>query len=137
MRELLVLAAFGLLAGCATTHSTSSRDVSTPVAVSALAETDPVAVGGDAADDPAIWLHPQRSQKSLIIATQKQGGLYVYDLDGNTLQWLPDGRFNNVDLRYNFLLADGSRVDVLAATGINGPGPVFGMESQRSLIAWR
>ena len=116
MREFLVLAALSLLAGCPLTKSTSSQDITAFVDVSAVAETDPVAVGGDAADDPAIWLHPQQNQKSLIIATQKLGGLYVYDLDGNTLQWLPDGRFNNVDLRYDFRLADGSRVDVVAAS---------------------
>jgi 3-phytase len=84
--------------------------------VVAVAETEPVDIEGDAADDPAIWLHPEEHHKSLIIATQKWGGLYVYDLNGKVLQWLPDGEFNNVDLRYNFLLADGSRVDVVATS---------------------
>ncbi|MGV9778365.1 phytase [Streptosporangium sp. NPDC003464] len=69
--------------------------------------------GGNAnGDDPAIWVHPSRSDRSLVITTAKEGGLYVYDLDGEQLQHLPapsapgpddeTGRFNNVDVTYGF-----------------------------------
>lgn len=78
-------------------------------------ETDPVDDYGDAADDPAIWVHPTDPAKSLIIGTQKKRGLYVYDLSGKTLQVIPDGRMNNVDLRYGFEL-QGERVAIVAAS---------------------
>ncbi|WP_246365953.1 phytase [Nonomuraea rhodomycinica] len=69
--------------------------------------------GGNAnGDDPAVWVHPSDSRRSVVIATAKQGGLYVYDLDGRQVQHLaapaapgPDdepGRFNNVDVTYGF-----------------------------------
>ncbi|WP_425567726.1 phytase [Nonomuraea dietziae] len=40
-------------------------------------------------DDPAIWLHPSQSGKSVVITTAKEGGLFVYDLDGRQLQHFP------------------------------------------------
>ena len=70
--------------------------------VVATGQTQPVEHSGDAADDPAIWLHPTDPNLSLIIGTDKIGGLGVYDLNGNRLQNLPDGRLNNVDVLYNF-----------------------------------
>jgi 3-phytase len=72
--------------------------------VFATVETEPVSVGGDAADDIAIWIHPLDPSLSTIISTQKQGALIVYDLNGQELQTLPDGRMNNVDLRDDFPL---------------------------------
>ena len=79
-------------------------------------ETTPVETGGDAADDPAIWINPVDPAQSVVIGTQKQSGLYVYDLDGKVLQFLPDGRMNNVDLRNGFRL--GGR-DVTLVTASN------------------
>ena len=63
-------------------------------------ETDAVARFGDAADDPAIWVHPSNPGASRILGTDKKAGLYVYDLAGHTTQFLPVGRLNNVDVRY-------------------------------------
>jgi 3-phytase len=78
-------------------------------------ETPPVATWGDAADDPAIWLHPDDSARSLVIATDKNLGLYLYDLEGRLLQTLPDGRMNNVDLRDGFRAGGRSRTLVAAS----------------------
>ncbi|MBL8167510.1 MAG: phytase [Acidobacteria bacterium] len=75
-------------------------------AVNATIETDPVPHGGDAADDPAIWVHPQDPSKSTIIGTDKQGGLAVYDLNGKQIQYLADGLMDNVDLRDGFKLGN-------------------------------
>ncbi|NUP60853.1 MAG: phytase [Nonomuraea sp.] len=69
--------------------------------------------GGDAnGDDPAIWVDPHDSEDSVVVATAKKGGLYVYNLAGQQLQHLPApaapgpddeaGRFNNVDVTYGF-----------------------------------
>ena len=63
------------------------------------AETAPVPSRADAADDPAIWIHPVDPSASLIIATDKLSGLLVYGLDGSERQYLPLGNTNNVDLR--------------------------------------
>ena len=79
------------------------------------AQTDSVERYGDAADDPAIWVHPTSPADSLILGTDKKAGLYVYDLQGRTRQFLEVGRLNNVDLRYGIDVA-GRRWDIAVAT---------------------
>jgi 3-phytase len=71
---------------------------------------------GDA-DDPAIWVHPTNPEQSLVIGSLKEGGLEVYSLSGAVVQSLePEGvRYNNVDLIYNFSLAENS-VDIAVAS---------------------
>lgn len=86
-----------------------------PAVVRPALETEQVASYGDAADDPAIWVHPDDPSLSLVIGTDKQSGLYVYDLEGRILQTLPDGQINNVDVRYGFPLGD-SNVDIVAGS---------------------
>jgi 3-phytase len=67
--------------------------------VTARGETAPVGtVNADAADDPAIWRNARQPSKSLIVATDKKAGLYVYGLDGAVKHFAPAGRLNNVDL---------------------------------------
>jgi len=87
--------------------------------VEATVETKPVPASGDAADDPAIWIHPEDAASSIVIATQKRtnkpGGLRVYDLAGQEIQYLADGNMNNVDLRYGFPL-NGEKVAIVAAS---------------------
>jgi 3-phytase len=77
--------------------------------------------GGNASgDDPAIWVHPNDSTKSIVIATAKEGGLRVYDLADEEIQSIPatpapraDGvnGHNNVDIAYGLELG-GRTVDV-------------------------
>ena len=87
---------------------------SAPVAtVFPTVETVPVESAGDAADDPAIWANPADPAASLVVATDKKSGLYLYDMQGRVLQHLPDGKMNNVDLRSDFML--GGRPIVLVA----------------------
>jgi 3-phytase len=77
-----------------------SRDASAADgSVSATVETQPVPHGGDAADDPAIWVNPLDPALSAVVGTDKQGGLAVYDMAGAQLQYLPTGEMNNVDVR--------------------------------------
>src|SRR5262245_50639883 len=83
--------------------------------VTATVETDPVPNGGDAADDPAIWVNPADPAQSTIIGTDKRGGLAVYDLSGKQIQYLPDGWMDNVDLRDGFKLG-GRIVTIVAAS---------------------
>lgn len=75
-------------------------------------ETAPVGNSEDAADDPAIWLHPTDPSQSRIIGTDKQGGLVLYDLAGTIVQIVPGFRPNNVDVRYGFALG-GRTVDLV------------------------
>jgi 3-phytase len=83
--------------------------------LTARVQTDPVAQYGDAADDPAIWIHPQDPSQSMVLATNKKRGLLRYDLQGKERQFLAVGRVNNVDLRQN-LAIDGQRYDLAVAT---------------------
>jgi 3-phytase len=82
-------------------------------------ETDPVEHGGDAADDPAVWVDHRNPSRSAVVATDKKGGLLVYDLNGQQLQYLPVGDMNNVDVRSatesgGFLLG-GRPIDLVVA----------------------
>lgn len=98
------------LAGCAPTtpHATGPTSLAPAVTVPAAAETAPVATQlADAADDPAIFARPDNAPfrfagavvQAVILGTDKKAGLYVYGLDGASLQFLPDGLLNNVDLQ--------------------------------------
>src|SRR5690606_36599054 len=85
------------------------------VAVTARIESMPAHSYGDAADDPAIWANPDDPAASLVVATDKKAGLYVYDMQGQVLQFRPDGKMNNVDLRAGFEL-DGQPVVLVTAS---------------------
>ena len=78
-------------------------------------ETAPMPQWGDAADDPAVWLHPRNPGQSLVLGTNKRQGLFVYDLSGKEQQRLDIGRLNNVDVRYN-VRWQGQDVDLAAAS---------------------
>ncbi len=105
--------ALHLKAGAAQDPTVSMETTATTL--SASVETEPVMSYGDAADDPAIWVHPENPELSLVIGTQKKRGINVYDMSGALLQSLADGRINNVDLRYGFRLGD-KIVDVVTAS---------------------
>jgi 3-phytase len=94
---LLAAAATTLLAlgGCASAPPVLDGQA----IVTAAVETAPAGARGDAADDPALWRHPDDASKSLILGTNKQEGLVVFRLDGSEAQRLPIGLINNVDVR--------------------------------------
>jgi len=56
----------------------------------------------DAADDPAIWLNRADPNNSLVLGTNKLGGIHVYDMLGKQKQFIQSGCMNNIDLRDNF-----------------------------------
>ncbi|MDX1908040.1 MAG: phytase [Bacteroidia bacterium] len=86
--------------------------------ITADVETTPsVSTGGeDAADDPAIWIHPGDPRQSLIVGTVKGVGLEVYDLTGKRIRSYATGNPNNVDIRYGFTLGSGLRTDLVAVS---------------------
>ena len=82
----------------------------------ARAQTAPVPHRGDAADDPAVWIHPRDPGLSLVLGTDKQGGLHSYNMDGSEQQVIADApRPNNVDVLYGFKL-EGRTVDLAVAS---------------------
>ena len=78
-------------------------------------QTAPVAQMGDAADDPAIWVHPKDATKSRILGSNKKQGLLAYDLAGRQTQFLASGRLNNVDVRQDVRFG-AERFDLALAT---------------------
>ena len=73
-------------------------------------------------DDPAIWVNPNNPDDSLVMATLKDGGAVVFNLQGEVQQTItpsdvdPEAgfgeiRYNNVDLVYGFDLG-GESVDL-------------------------
>jgi 3-phytase len=120
----LVTALAALAATAAPGQAATSLPAVTPRAETAALYDDEA--GGDAdADDPAIWRNSADPDRSLVIATAKQGGLRVYDLDAREVQSVPapaapgpgdaPGRFNNVDLVHGMRLAAG-RADLAVTT---------------------
>jgi 3-phytase len=95
---MLVAASLAAPAGKVIIPPAAESVVPWPV-VAAAGETEPVPSLDDAADDPAVWLHPSDASKSLILGTDKKHGLFVYTLGGKQVQALSVGRLNNVDVR--------------------------------------
>jgi 3-phytase len=87
---------------------------SSVLSVAADGETAPVRHRGDAADDPAIWVHPSDPSASVVIGNDKKGGLEVYDLAGARIQQIttPSGSWGNVDVRQAVTIG-GSALDLV------------------------
>lgn len=115
MLRLIVLFVFFSFAFAEDTLPTVTATLETPTVLD-MDETPNGERRGDA-DDIAIWVHPTDVSKSLVVGVLKEGGLDVYDLNGQVLQSIsPEGvRYNNVDLVYGVSLA-GEQVDVIVAT---------------------
>jgi len=86
--------------------------VETPLTQDSEEATTPLQ--GDS-DDPAIWVNPNHPEESRVIATLKDGGAVVFDLQGKIGQTIAPAdinpsfefgeiRYNNVDLIYNLEL---------------------------------
>lgn len=69
----------------------------------------------DAADDMAIWVNTTDAEKSLIIGTNKKGGVVVFDLQGVEKAFYPTGRINNIDVMYGFSLGK-EKIDLVGCT---------------------
>jgi 3-phytase len=110
MRLLLLVVPAAFLA-CRSASGPSAVQIQPTLATEAVTE-DP--------DDPAIWVHPSDSARSLIVATNKvaapNGALVVFSLDGKLLQTVSGlDRPNNVDIEYGLSLA-GQPVDIAVTT---------------------
>src|SRR5712692_8355202 len=111
------------------TFRTGAPIVGATVRPEARVATEPVPHKGDAADDPAIWIHPRDPALSLILGTDKRGGLHAYNMDGSEHQVVAaEAQPNNVEVLYDFPL-NGRRVD-LAVAGVQAP------EEGRGVKVW-
>jgi myo-inositol-hexaphosphate 3-phosphohydrolase len=113
----LLVAVVGAVAMLATTAVPAAAvPPPSPPPVAAVAETAPVGHGGDAADDPAIWVHPYDPSASVVIGNDKKGALEVYDLAGARVQRIttPSGSWGNVDVR-QAVTVGGRTLDLVGA----------------------
>ena len=99
--------------------------------VTATVETAFAGSYGDAADDPAIWANARDPSKSLVIATDKKAGLYVYDMQGKVVQFLADGKMNNVDLREDFELGGEKVVLVTASNRTDKSIAIYRLDTEK------
>ncbi|RZI98522.1 MAG: phytase [Brevundimonas sp.] len=129
---IIAAAASAVLAACAT-HEVDFQGegegvVGEGAPVRATLETPSVGTGGgeDAADDPAVWASPTpvtvngKSSPGFVAGTDKKAGLYIYDFDGQVLQFLPEGLLNNVDATEG--LSVGGRPMVVLGASDRTPG---------------
>ena len=81
-------------------------------------ETTPVnsPTSTDAADDPAIWVHPNEPSLSLILGTNKKSGIAIYNLQGEEVHFYDVGNVNNIDVRYGFRFDNGNKGDIAACS---------------------
>lgn len=109
-RTFILTSILAGVAACASAPEVLPFDVQ---AVPSAVETEPMAGVGDRADDPAIWVSDTDDQPSLILGTNKDEGLHVYDLSGKELQFLNVGAINNVDVRGRYAVASNDEVGAL------------------------
>ena len=119
--SLLTLASVLTLAACATPDRPGPG---TPVLAALETPSVGTAGGEDAADDPAIWASARpatfagQSIRGFVAGTDKKAGLYIYGLDGQVLQFMPDGLLNNVDVTEG--ISVGGRPQVLVGASDRG-----------------
>ena len=104
-----ILCAAMACAGCASAHAvrpTQTAARGEPVPVRPSAETSPTVSREDAADDPAVWVHPTDPARSLVRGSDKRAGLGVYTLDGEQVAFHTAGSINNIDTA----LCDGTHI---------------------------
>ena len=92
--------------------------------IAATGETEEFHGKGDRVDDAAIWVNRLDPERSLIIASIKGYGLISYDLTGRTVQSLPIGDIDNVDIRQDFSFS-GRSIPLIAASNRNNNQIVF------------
>ncbi|MCL1076869.1 phytase [Parashewanella spongiae] len=101
--------------------------------IPAWVESEPSDRAGDTMDDPAIWLHPDSPEKSLILGTNKRWGLVVFNMNGKQIQSIPTGRINNIDIRQN-LPINGTNKSIAVASLRDGDKLAFYEISDNGMV---
>lgn len=68
----------------------------------------------EAAVAPAVWVHPSEQDLSLIIGTDDEQGLVVYDLSGEIIQLIETEPLTAIDIRYGVTVGE-ETIDVIVA----------------------
>lgn len=118
-RILLLAGAAAATLGACETDDVWIDDGIVAQPVAASFETDPMTGTGDRADDPALWVHAGDVSKSVILGTNKDEGLHVYDLSGAELQFLDVGQLNNVDVRGNVAAASNDEFNSISTFSVD------------------
>lgn len=106
----IIIAGTVLLSACQSQRATIKENALKPAVITQE-------VGADT-DDPAIWINPADTLKSLILGTDKatDGGLYAFDLEGKIVKKVGGlKRPNNVDVAYG-LKINGVPTDIAVLT---------------------
>lgn len=110
-KTLLISLAIILIQACKiTSRGSIATDAVKPTVVTEKVVFD--------SDDPAIWINPTDTSKSLVIGTDKNtdGGIYAFDLQGKIVnKFLGLKRPNNVDIVYG-MYVDGIEQDIAICT---------------------
>lgn len=118
LNRIITLAiAVAAITSCTNSNTSTTASVAADRVVKPLYITEPVEFD---TDDPAIWVNPADSSKSLIIGTDKDenGGLYVFDLKGKIIRDKTVAglkRPDNVDIAYGLMLG-GKKTDIAVTT---------------------
>ncbi|MFH1176874.1 MAG: phytase [Acidobacteriota bacterium] len=105
MRDLIHLSFSALVVAAALTCTRTVPVTGHFPVVQSTVTTGPCHSAGDACDDTAIWIHPTDPSQSVIIGDDKKGGLVLWNLAGEEIQFIDGNKYmNNVDIRYNFPL---------------------------------
>lgn len=107
--SVIILSMSLISCGCQTNFDDNFPDVY------ATSQTKSVDSEGDAADDPAIWYNDKNAANSRIIATDKQKGLGVYNLQGKLLSFKAVGRINNCDVQYQLEMGS-EKIDIIGGS---------------------
>jgi len=105
--------------------------------ITADLETDEVlsAYKVDAADDPTIWINKENTERSLVLGTNKKGGVHVYDMKGKELQYIKAGCINNIDLRDDFNYK-GKNVALVAGSNCTSNSiALFYIDNEKNLLS--
>uniref|UniRef100_UPI000B23478C phytase n=1 Tax=Vibrio harveyi TaxID=669 RepID=UPI000B23478C len=112
--SLFILPYIFLIAGCQEENKVSIP-VESKIIVEATIETERINIIGDSIDDPAVWFNELIPENSMIFASNKQGGILSYDMDGHFLYSQNLGKVNNIDIQKNINF-EGLNQDLMIGT---------------------
>lgn len=142
---LALIAALGLsMSACGGGPTPTATPTPTPTAtpmptpppavpvVLPVVETVGFSGSGDISDDAAIWVDQANPANSVVIADKKAtsgGGIGVFGMDGQLIQFRGDGMIGNVDVRTGFPLAGQSIVLVGANNRTNNTLALYSLNT--------
>lgn len=87
-----------------------------PVVI-ARSRTQNLPLPSDSIDDSAIFINVNNIHKSLLISSDQETGIYIYNLSGDIVQHLTEPTINDIDIRYNFPY-NGAKIALITAGNV-------------------